>query len=95
MPFNSSRYSCSTCGQKTCSAALRKNAQSFFSSCTISSEISFEVVLDFGGQQVAVLESDLGGRALQVHLNPAVALVRARDGLFQGAGPSAVRARSA
>ena len=41
-----------------------------------------EGVLDFGRQQVAVLESDLGRLALQVHLDPAVALARAR-GLLQ------------
>ena len=33
-----------------------------------------KVSLDFGGQQVAVLEADFGGRAFQVHLNPAIAL---------------------
>ena len=37
----------------------------------------FVVVLNLGGQQVAVLEADLGGRAFQVDLDPAVALGRA------------------
>ena len=94
MPFNSSRYSGSMCGQKTCSAALRKNAQSFFSSWVISRGDGLEGVLDFGGQQGAVLESDLAGRALQVHLDPAIALAR-RARLSAVAGRSAVRAKPA
>src|ERR1035441_9374330 len=36
-----------------------------------------EGVFDFGGQQRAVLESDLAGRALQVHLDPSIALAGA------------------
>ena len=47
MPVSSARYSCSTCGQKTSRAASRKNAQSLFSSCAISAEIIFDVLLDF------------------------------------------------
>ena len=79
MPFSSSRYSCSTCGQKTSRAVSRKNSQSFFSSWVISSGDVLERVLDFGRQQVAVLEADVGGRPLQMNLDPAVALRRARS----------------
>ena len=38
----------------------------------------FEVVLDFGRQQVSMLETDLAGRTFQVHLHPAVMLAGAR-----------------
>ena len=40
----------------------RKNSQSFFSSCASSVGDRFEVVLDFGREQVSVLEADVGRR---------------------------------
>ena len=36
-------------------------------------------VFDFGGQQIPVLEADFGGRALQMNLDPAIALRGARS----------------
>ena len=78
MPFNSSRYSCSTCGQKTSSRGLAEELPILLLLVGHLGRDRFEVVLDFGGQQVAVLEADLGGRAFQVDLDPAVAFGRAR-----------------
>ena len=44
--------------------------------------MALQVVLNLGRQQVSVLEADLGGRAFQVHLDPAVVL-GAAGGILQ------------
>ena len=94
MPFSSSRYSCSTCGQKTSSRGLAEERPVLLLLVRHLGRDRFEVVRDLGRQQVAVLEADLGGRAFQVDLNPAVR-VRRRATPSSAADPVRDRAKSA
>ena len=83
-PCSSSRYSCSTCGHST---VLRRLAEELPVLLLVVRHLcarsSLKLSRISGASRYPCWIADLGGRAFQVHLDPAVVLGAAREAFFR------------